>query len=78
MPGRRSKFCSTSAVSWASLTAPVPKGQTVGRIEYSVNGVVYRSEPIVTSEAVEEIDLVWCLEQVFHRFLIREGQQNGA
>ncbi len=61
-----------------ALTAPVPKGQTVGRIEYSVNGVVYRSEPIVTSEAVEEIDLFWCLEQVFHRFLIREGQQNGA
>lgn len=52
------------------LTAPVMDGTRVGIIEYSVDGVIYRREAIVTADAVERIDLQWCFRQVLNRFLL--------
>lgn len=52
------------------LTAPVAEGTQVGTIEYSVDGIVYRQEAIVTKEAVERIDPQWCVRQVLERFLL--------
>ena len=42
----------------------------VGTVEYSVDGTVYRREDIVTADAVEKIDLRWCVVQVLKRFLM--------
>ena len=53
-----------------SLTAPVERGMIVGTVEYSVDGTVYRREDIVTADAVEKIDLRWCVVQVLKRFLM--------
>ena len=53
-----------------SLTAPVERGMKVGTVEYSVDGKVYRTEDIVTDDAVEKIDLRWCVVQVLKRFLM--------
>ena len=52
------------------LTAPVESGTRVGTVEYSVGGVVYREEAIVTAGTVERIDLGWCIQGVFDRFLL--------
>lgn len=52
------------------LAAPVESGTKVGAIEYSVNGTVYRKEDIVITDTVKRIDLRWCVQQVFERFLI--------
>ena len=52
------------------LTAPVMDGTRVGIIEYSVDGVIYRREAIVTTDTVERIDLQWCIRQVLERFML--------
>lgn len=53
------------------LTAPVEGGTQVGKIEYSINGVVYKEDPIVTTDAVERIDLRWCVFQILERFFLK-------
>lgn len=53
-----------------NLQAPVLSGTPVGRISYSVDGRVYLTETIVTKSGVERVELPWCVEQVFDRFLI--------
>ncbi len=52
------------------LQAPVRAGTQVGCILYSVNGKVYLTETIVTKTGVEKVELPWCVEQVFKRFLV--------
>ena len=52
------------------LTAPVEGGTQVGTIEYSVNGIVYKKDAIVTTDAIDKIDLRWCVMQVFERFIL--------
>ena len=54
------------------LTAPVEAGTVVGKVPYSVDGVTYRTEEIVTKEGVEKIDFQWCLWQILGRFLVLE------
>jgi len=51
------------------LTAPVEEGLTVGEVRYMVDGVTYRREEIVTTQALEKIDWQWCLDQIFCRYL---------
>lgn len=50
------------------LTAPVEAGTVVGKIQYCVGEDVYRTEMIVTKEAVLPIDFSWCLEKVIWNF----------
>ena len=52
-----------------SLTAPVPQGMEVGWIDYIVEGTVYKREHIVTTDAVGQIDMEWCVRQIIKRFL---------
>lgn len=52
------------------LQAPVRAGTQVGCILYSVDGKVYLTETIVTKNDVEKVELPWCMEQVFKRFLV--------
>lgn len=52
------------------LQAPVEAGTQVGLITYSVNGKVYRTEQIVTTQAVGKIDFRWCMEQIWKRFAV--------
>lgn len=51
-----------------SMTAPVKKGEVVGNVYYMVDDVIYKSEQIVTINAIEKIDFCWCMEQVWIRF----------
>lgn len=52
------------------LQAPVKAGTRVGSVRYSVDGRVYLEETIVTKGGVERIELPWCVEQIFRRFLV--------
>ena len=52
------------------LQAPVKAGMQVGTIRYSVDGEVYLTETIVTKSGVERIEMPWCAEQIFDRFLL--------
>jgi D-alanyl-D-alanine carboxypeptidase (penicillin-binding protein 5/6) len=54
----------------SSLQAPVEAGTCVGRILYSVNGVTYVTETIVTADSVEKVDFYWCMQAVWERFLV--------
>lgn len=51
------------------LTAPVESGTVVGSIDYIVDDTVYKRESVVATESVEDIDLRWCAEQIWRRFL---------
>lgn len=53
------------------LEAPVTEGTVVGNVFYSVDGVIYRVEDIVTAGSVERISAKWCLEQIIYRFLLK-------
>lgn len=50
------------------LTAPVEYGMEVGTVEYVVDDVVYKRESIVTTSRVGEIDMKWCVRQIFKRY----------
>lgn len=57
--------------SWEkTLTAPVKSGTKIGAVTYSVDGKVYRTEEIVTTDEVDAVDFSWCLRQVLGRFLL--------
>ncbi|MBR1930664.1 MAG: D-alanyl-D-alanine carboxypeptidase [Lachnospiraceae bacterium] len=53
------------------LMAPVKKETVVGHIYYKVGEANYRTETIVTTGDVPEIDLSWCLAQVLSRYLLK-------
>jgi len=53
-----------------TLQAPVEKGQIVGRVRYLVDGVIYRTEEIVTKEGIEKIDWNWCFWQILGRYFL--------
>ena len=50
------------------LKAPVKEGTMVGKVQYMVDGEVYRTEILVAEDSVEEIDLRWCIEKVLWNF----------
>lgn len=51
------------------LNAPVRAGSKVGSIKYMVNGEVWRTEMVMTVDAVEAIDYDWCLAKIISIFL---------
>lgn len=53
-----------------SLTAPVVKGEQVGRVAYFVNGELYREFPVTAAENVPEITYFYCIIRIIrHVFL---------
>ena len=55
-----------------ALSAPVEAGTVVGSVEYSVDGKIYKSQNIVTTDSVKEIDLQWCFLEILERFSVFE------
>jgi len=53
-----------------ALKAPVAAGTEVGSVEYIVDGVVYKTERIVTADRVDEINLSWCMGEILSRYLL--------
>ncbi|BFL47110.1 D-alanyl-D-alanine carboxypeptidase [Lactonifactor longoviformis] len=53
-----------------SLTAPVKEHQTVGSVQYKLNGEVIKEYPIVASKSVGELDFQWCFGKVGEKFLL--------
>lgn len=51
-----------------ALQAPVAAGTQVGAIYYSVGDQIYKTEPILTKEAIDKIDLPWCFRQIWTRY----------
>jgi len=52
------------------LYAPVEAGTLVGSVEYSVDGKVYKSQKIITTDSVKKIDLQWCFLKILERFSV--------
>ncbi|MBQ4536372.1 MAG: D-alanyl-D-alanine carboxypeptidase [Lachnospiraceae bacterium] len=52
------------------LAAPVEADTPVGNICYTVNGVVYRTDSIVTTDTIIKIDFHWCMKEIWERFLL--------
>lgn len=52
-----------------TLTAPIEKGEEVGRVVYSLAGTTIREEPVYAAQEVEPIDYKWCAGQVLSRFV---------
>jgi len=55
------------------LNAPVRKGQTVGTVIYRLNGEVVKSYPVYLTEGAERLTTVWCIKNIFHRYLSMPG-----
>ena len=52
------------------LKAPVDPGTRVGTVRYSVDGKTWLTETIVTCEGMKAVDLPWCVQQIWKRFLL--------
>ncbi len=52
-----------------ALEAPVAAGTVVGRVEYLLEDTVLKTVPVVTGANVEKIDLIWCLQQIWKRYI---------
>lgn len=50
------------------LQAPVAAGTQVGTIYYSVGDQIYKTEQILTKDAIDKIDLPWCFRQIWTRY----------
>ncbi len=55
------------------LNAPVRKGQTVGTVIYRLNGEVVKSYPVYLTAGAERLTTVWCIKNIFHRYLSMPG-----
>lgn len=55
----------------ASVTAPVKKGQEIGRATYSVDDMEITSRPVVASEAVYVRDYLYILKEIADVFFLR-------
>jgi D-alanyl-D-alanine carboxypeptidase (penicillin-binding protein 5/6) len=53
------------------LTAPVAKGQQVGYVSYMIDGEEWRRISLSADTEIKEIDMEWCIFQVFYRCLIK-------
>ena len=50
------------------LTAPVKKGDEIGRITFLLNGGSVASYPVTAEKKKKKISYLWCVDQVFHNF----------
>lgn len=50
------------------LTAPVKKGETVGNLEYLLNGEVWESYSVVASDTVKQRTFPWIFKEMFEMF----------
>lgn len=50
------------------VSAPVLKGEKLGRIAYYLNGELIDSYPVYAEKSVEKISFKWYVEKVFHGF----------
>ena len=49
------------------IEAPVKKGEKVGSMTYSIDGILLAEYPVYADETIEKIDYGWCMEQVAER-----------
>lgn len=49
------------------IEAPVKKGEKVGSVTYSMDGILLAEYPVYAAETIEKIDYGWCMEQVAER-----------
>lgn len=49
------------------IEAPVKKGEKVGSVTYSMDGILLAEYPVYAAETIEKIDYRWCVEQVAER-----------
>lgn len=53
-----------------SLTAPVVKGEQMGRVAYFVNGELYREFPVTAAENVPEITYFYCIIRIIRNIFL--------
>ncbi len=51
------------------LEAPVAAGTVVGKVEYLLEDMVMKTVPVVTKSDVDKIDVVWCFQQIWKRYI---------
>ena len=49
------------------IEAPVKKGEKIGSIMYSIDGIVLAEYPVYAAETIEKITYRWCMEKVAER-----------
>ena len=52
----------------SKVTAPVLKGEKLGRIAYYLDGKLIDAYPVYAEKSVEKISFKWYAEKVFHDF----------
>ena len=56
-------------VSKKDLRAPVQQGETVGEIQYYIQGKEWIKEELICDKKVEKIDFCWCLVKILKKFV---------
>ena len=49
------------------VEAPVKKGEKIGSVMYSIDGIVLAEYPVYAAETIEKITYRWCMEKVAER-----------
>ena len=57
----------------ASLSAPVEEGDQVGRIEYAVDGMVMKVDPVCTAGSVQERTADICRSWIVRKYFLQKG-----
>lgn len=52
------------------LEAPVESGTRVGRVEYKIQGEIYKTDYIITTNTIKKIDYNWCFMQIVQKFVL--------
>lgn len=56
-----------------TIHAPVEKGTCVGAVEYRLGSMILKRIPVVTEESVQRVDFLWCLRNVWSKYLGNVG-----
>ncbi|MCI5504813.1 MAG: hypothetical protein MR410_12230, partial [Eubacterium sp.] len=59
--------CKTDLPS--SLSAPIKKGDSVGKVSLFINETLYREYPIRAKDDVRAISFTWCYMKLLHKLL---------
>lgn len=66
---RRDEELDCKVEMFGTMKAPLKKGESVGRLIYSLNGEVVKEYPIEVAQDVKRCDVSWIFVRIFHMYL---------
>ena len=59
-----------AAISKKELAAPLEKGESVGKIQYYIEGKKWMEEELYCDKKIEKIDFTWCFMKMLKKIIL--------